>query len=170
MRVSWAAAAGNGSAVTDYVVEYRKGTGAWSTFAHSPSAAAAITVTGLTSGGSYTFRVSAVSVVGTGAASPVSLAALAASDPGAPGAVNAKATSKAGQLKVTWTAAAANGAPSVAYAVSWLVAGKWTKAEKASGLTYLITGLRKGTYSVKVTATTVEGSASATKSGITLAK
>jgi hypothetical protein len=84
--------------------------------------------------------------------------------------VNAKATSKAGQLKVTWTAAAANGAPSVAYSVSWLVAGKWTKAEKASGLTYLITGLKKGTYSVKVTATTVEGSASATKSGITLAK
>jgi hypothetical protein len=84
--------------------------------------------------------------------------------------VNAKPTSKAGQLKVTWTAAAAHGAPRVAYTVSWLVAGKWTKPDKASGLTYLITGLKKGTYSVKVTATTVEGSASATKSGITLSK
>ena len=95
---------------------------------------------------------------------------MAASAPSAPGAVNAKPTSKAGQLKVTWTGAAANGAPSVAYSVSWLVAGKWTKAVSASGLTYTITGLRKGTYSVKVTATTVEGSASATKSGITLSK
>jgi hypothetical protein len=114
--------------------------------------------------------VSAVAAAGTGATSPVSVAALAASDPGAPGAVNTKPTSKAGQLKVTWTAAAANGAPRVAYSVSWLVAGKWTKPVSASGLTYTITGLKKGTCSVKVTAITVEGSASATKSGITLAK
>jgi hypothetical protein len=152
------------------LVEYRKGTGTWSTFTRADSTALSATVNGLTKGGSYTFRVSAVSDGGTSAASVVSAAALAASDPGAPGSVVGKATKVAGQIAVTWTAAALNGAPSASYKVSWSSGGKWSTPVAASGFANTITKLQPGTYSVKVTATTVEGSMSATKAGIVLKK
>jgi len=170
VRISWTAAASNGSAVTNYLVEYRKGTGTWSPFTRADSTALSTTVTGLTKGGNYTFRVSAVSDGGTSAASVVSAAALAASDPGAPGSVVGKATKVAGQIAVTWTAAALNGASSASYKVSWSSGGKWSTPVAASGFAYTITKLKPGTYSVKVTATTSEGSTSATKAGIVLKK
>jgi hypothetical protein len=171
VAIFWTAGAANGSAITNYVVEYRKGTGAWTPFTRpAPSSALSVNVTGLEMGGSYTFRVSAVSAGGTGPASVVSAAALAASAPGAPGSLAGAPTTVAGQLKVTWTAASLNGAPSATYKVSWLVGTQWTTPVTASGSTYTITKLRPGTYSVKVTATTVEGSTTATKSGIRLLK
>ena len=129
-----------------------------------------MTVTGLVKGDSYTFRVSAVSAGGTGAPSVVSTPALAASAPGAPESVTGRATKVAGQIAVTWTAAALNGAPRATYKVSWLVGRNWTTPVTATGLAYTITKLKPGTYSVKVTATTVEGSASTTKAGLVLAK
>jgi hypothetical protein len=171
VAIFWTAGAANGSAITNYVVEYRKGTGAWTPFTRpAPSSALSVNVTGLEMGGSYTFRVSAVSAGGTGPASVVSAAALAASAPGAPGSLAGAPTTVAGQLKVTWTAASLNGAPSATYKVSWLVGTQWTTPVTASGSTYTITKLRPGTYSVKVTATTVEGSTTATKTGIRLLK
>jgi len=168
IAISWAAAAANGSAITSYIVEYSTNTGEWKTISRADPTTLAETVTGLTTGGSYRFRVSAVSDGGTGAPSVVSLAALAARAPGAPGSVSAKSTKVAGQIKVTWKKAALNGAPSASYKVSWLVAGKWTTPVTATGSTYTITKLRPGTYSVKVIATTVEGSTSAIKAGIKL--
>ena len=170
VRISWTAAASNGSAVTNYLVEYRKGTGQWSTLTRADSTALSVTVTGLTKGGSYTFRVSAVSAGGTSAASVVSAAALAASGPSVPGSVEGVATKVAGQIKVTWKAGSLNGAPSATYKVSWLVGGKWTTPVTATGFAYTISKLKPGTYSVKVTATTSQGSASATKPGIVLKK
>ncbi len=90
--------------------------------------------------------------------------------PGAPGSLAGAPTTVAGQLKVTWTAASLNGAPSATYKVSWLVGTKWTTPVTASGSTYTITNLKPGTYSVKVTATTSQGSTTATKTGIRLPK
>jgi hypothetical protein len=156
--------------ITNYVVEYRMGTDGWSPFIRADSTALSTTVTGLTKGGSYTFRVSAVSAGGTSAASAVSAAALAAAAPSAPGSLAGKTTKVAGQIKVTWKAAALNGAPSATYKVSWLVGAKWTTPVTATGFAYTITKLKPGTYSVKVTATTSQGSASATKAGIVLKK
>ncbi len=170
MRISWGAAASNGSAITNYVVEYRKDTGAWRTFTRpTPSTALSMTVTGLTVGDSYTFRVSAVSAGGTSPTSAVSAVGLAATDPDAPESVIGKATKVAGQIAVTWTAADLNGAPGATYTISWLVGGKWTTPVTATGFAYTIAKLKPGTYSVRVTATTVEGSATATKTGIVLA-
>jgi hypothetical protein len=170
MRISWDAAASNGSAITNYVVEYRKDTGAWRTFTRpTPSTALSMTVTGLTVGDSYTFRVSAVSAGGTSPTSVVSAVGLAATDPDAPESVVGKATKVAGQITVTWNAADLNGAPSATYTISWLVGGKWTTPVTATGFSYTIAKLKPGTYSVRVTATTVEGSATATKTGIVLA-
>lgn len=72
VNLSWVAPAFNGnSPIADYKIEYRiNGSGgAWTNFAHSASSAISITVTGLSSGVAYEFRVSAVNVVGTGTAS-----------------------------------------------------------------------------------------------------
>ncbi len=53
--------------LTDYVVEYSiYGSGTWTTFTHAASTATTITITGLTNGTDYQFRVSAVSIYGTG--------------------------------------------------------------------------------------------------------
>jgi len=66
--LSWTAPASNGdSAITDYKIEYSLDGGAnWSEFSHSASTAVAQSVTGLTNGYEYIFRVSAVNVVGEG--------------------------------------------------------------------------------------------------------
>ncbi len=164
--LSWSAAATNGSAITNYRVEHRAGSGAWVTFARNALTATTAKVTGLTKGVSYTFRVTALSSAGWGFASPVSASALTAVAPGVPGGLSVTSKSS-GQLSVKWAAAASNGAPAVSYAVSWS-SGKSSRTVSTSGLAYTFTGLQPGTYAVKVTATTVEGSTSATKSGITL--
>lgn len=67
--VSWAAPANNGgSAVTDYVVEYSvSGSVTWSVFNDGISTSLSATVTGLINDTSYSFRVSALNVINTGA-------------------------------------------------------------------------------------------------------
>jgi hypothetical protein len=127
-------------------------------------------VGGLTKGATYVFRVKAVTDAGTGPASRVSAKALAAGLPGKIKSVVGKSTKTPGQLLVTWKAIALNGAPRAIYRVSVLVAGKWSKAAKPKIPSCTFNRLKPGTYSVKVTATTVEGSTTAIKTGIRLAK
>lgn len=66
--LTWSAPVYNGgSAITDYIVQYKETiSGTWLTFADGTSAATGATVTGLTSSTSYDFRVAAVNVNGTG--------------------------------------------------------------------------------------------------------
>ena len=64
----------NASAVTDYIVQYRlQGSSAWITFRDGTSTARKATVTGLTSGQVYEFRVAAKNKSGTGTWSDVVL-------------------------------------------------------------------------------------------------
>ncbi|NBW20479.1 MAG: fibronectin type III domain-containing protein [Caulobacteraceae bacterium] len=57
-----------GSAITDYVVQFSSNGGSlWNTFADGTSTATSATVTGLTDGIAYVFRVAAVNAVGPGA-------------------------------------------------------------------------------------------------------
>jgi surface protein len=57
----------NGAAISDYTVQYSSNSGSsWTTFSHSASATASITVTGLTNNTAYIFRVAAVNSAGTG--------------------------------------------------------------------------------------------------------
>jgi hypothetical protein len=82
--LSWTAPVSNGgSALTDYVVQYKLTTGGtWATFADGVSTTPAATVTSLSNNNSYDFRVYAKNIVGTGSAS-----AEVSSTPGAPAQV-----------------------------------------------------------------------------------
>ena len=67
--VSWTAPVMVGSpALNDYVVQYSSNSGStWTTFSDTVSTATSVTVTGLTNGTAYVFRVAAVNTIGTGA-------------------------------------------------------------------------------------------------------
>ena len=82
ISLSWSAPSDNGgSAITDYVVQYSSDGGAtWITFSDGVSTTTSATVTGLTNGTSYVFRVAAVNFDGigsystqTGAITPISV-------------------------------------------------------------------------------------------------
>jgi hypothetical protein len=72
VALSWVAPANNGATITDYFVQYKLSTDpTWLAFGHVASSVVSQTVTGLTNGSSYDFRVSAVNGIGTGVASSV---------------------------------------------------------------------------------------------------
>jgi hypothetical protein len=66
VTLNWSTPANNGALITDYTIQYRIGTGSWTTFAHTASTATTATISGLTNGTTYGFRVAAVNSVGTG--------------------------------------------------------------------------------------------------------
>jgi subtilisin family serine protease len=114
VRLTWTAPTFNGGeAITDYVVEYATTTAGsnspvWTTFADGVSVATTATVTGLTNGTQYQFRVSAVNSVGRGAASStVIVAPVYAGVASAPRAL----TAVAGRMKLTlsWQSPLSNG-------------------------------------------------------------
>jgi titin len=71
--------------ITDYTVQFSSNSGAsWSNFTRSASAAASATVTGLTNGTPYVFRVSATNAIGTGSYSAASSAVTPAAAPSVP--------------------------------------------------------------------------------------
>ena len=74
--VAWSAPANNGAAISDYVVQYStSSSGSYTTFADGISTSTSATVTGLTNGTAYYFKVAATNSVGTGSYSAASAAA-----------------------------------------------------------------------------------------------
>jgi len=160
VSLSWTAPVDDGGTpVTDYVVQYRVNqTGTtWQTFADGVSAGTIATVTGLTNGTSYVFRVLAVNAAGT---SPASGESVAVTPLTLSGAVQGLAVVPGnGQLAVTWAAPlTTGGAPVSDYVIQYRpdVAGAvWTTftdgTSAVPGTT--ITGLTNGTrYIVRVAA------------------
>ena len=61
-----------GNSITDYLVEYQlNGSGSWNQFNHTASSATSITVTGLTIGSLYNFRVRSITSAGNGLISQI---------------------------------------------------------------------------------------------------
>ena len=67
--VAWTAPVSeNGSAITDYSIQYSSDSGSnWTSWSHTASAATSATVTGLSNGTAYIFRVAGINSTGTGA-------------------------------------------------------------------------------------------------------
>ncbi len=172
--VSWAAPASNGgSAVTGYVVTPYVGATAQSSSLFDASATTR-TVTGLTNGTAYTFRVAAANVAGTGAASAASVAVTPVTPPGVPGAPTAvTATPGNAQVTVNWTAPASTGGSAITgYVVTPFIGAtaQTPAASSGTGTSKVVTGLTNGTaYTFRVAAVNAVGTGtpSAASSAVT---
>ncbi len=157
--VSWGTPTANASAITGYVVTPVKGTTVLAPQTFN-STATTQTITGLTNGQTYTFRVSAINAIGTGPYSVTS--ALKVGTPSAP----AKPTVAAGvgSVTVTWVAPADNGSAITGYIVTPIKAGvaQAPQAFDASTTSRIISGLTAGSsYTFTVVAVNALGNSAA---------
>jgi titin len=123
ISLTWSPPPNNGgSAITDYVIQYSSNSGStWTTFADTVSTATSVTVTGLTNGTAYLFRVAAKNAVGTGSNSSSSNGLTPLTVPGAPSSVSASSGARQSDA-VTWTAPTNNsGGAITGYAVRYSV-------------------------------------------------
>ena len=103
VALTWTAGAANNGTISGYKVE--KNSGSWSDVtADTGSTSTSYTVTGLTNGTAYTFRISTINEVGTGSASSASSAITPLTTPGAPTSMAAAAVAGTGNASLTWVA------------------------------------------------------------------
>ncbi len=157
--LTWTAPASTGgSAITGYTVTPSIGATAQSPVVFN-STATSQTITGLTNGTAYTFKVKATNAAGSGADSAASSAVTPRSLPSAP--TNVSGTPGNGQVDLTWTAPTSNGGSAITgYRVTpYIGATAQTPVPFASTATsQTITGLTNGSaYTFTVAATTAAG-------------
>ena len=162
VKLTWNAPADNGAAVTDYVVESSVDGTTWTTVDDGVSTAATYTVSGLTNGTRYSIRVSAKNGVGLGPWSQV-VEATPVAVPAAPSGLTAVApiTGLGTQARLSWNAAADNGAPITDYVIQSSVDGTtWTTVNDgvSTATTYTVNGLINALrYSFRVAAKNAVG-------------
>jgi hypothetical protein len=168
----WSQPASNGSAITDYAIQYSSNVGAtWTTFPHTPSTSVTATVTGLVNGTAYVFRVAAVNSIGTGVFSAISSTATPSAVVAVPSApTNVVASPGNGQLTVTWTASSTPAAVA-SYRVEYSTdsGGTWTTgATTAAAVTStVVAGLTNGdSYWVRVAAVNADGVAATSSTAL----
>jgi large repetitive protein len=146
-----------GSELSDYVIQYSSNSGSsWTTFNDGESLTTSATVTGLTNGTSYVFRVAAKNVVGTGLYSSASLSTTPISAPTAP--LSVAGTPGNASIAMTWAVPSSNGgAPITDYVVQYfsLAGSTWATFNDgvSTATSATVTGLINGTaYMVRVAA------------------
>ena len=151
-----------GSAITDYIIESSSNSGGtWSTVAEGVSTVPAATVTGLTNGVSYVFRVTARTSFGLGGRSVASSPVIPIRTASVP--LTLAATVGDGQAVLNWTTPASNGGAAITdYAVQKSTDGGRTWTDFADGVstatTATVTSLTNGTsYVFRVAARTIAG-------------
>ncbi len=167
VTLSWDVPYSNGgSPITDYIVKYSSGggvAGSWKKFSDPVSPATSLTVTGLTNGTSYVFKVIARNAFGIGPASANSAPVRPATVPGSPMGVLAVRGNSS--LVVSWVAPVSDGgSPITDYAVDYSssngVAGSWARFTDlvSPATSCVVTGLTNGTaYVFQVTAGNTAG-------------
>lgn len=159
--LSWTAPASTGgSAITDYVIQRSTNGTDWTTVTDSTSTNTSLTISDLTNGQSYVFRVAAVNIVGAGAYSANS-AAIVVGAPGAP--TNLIGTVGNTQVRLDWNAPALTGGVNISdYVIQFSsnAGTSWTTfndgTSTASETT--VTGLTNGTsYVFRVAAVNSRG-------------
>jgi hypothetical protein len=132
--VTWSAPSSNGgSPITGYTVTSSPGGLICTT-----TDATTCTVTGLTTGTSYTFTVTATNAVGTGPASAPSNAVTTATVPGVPTGLSASGANGSYTVTLNWNAPSSNGSPITGYAIEYSQSspsGPWSSATANTGST-----------------------------------
>lgn len=148
VMVSWAASSPNGEPVTVYTVTATPGSRTCTT------SGLMCTVTGLSNGTSYTFKVVATNAVGSSPASTASSAVIPVAGPGAP--TNVSATPGNASAVVTWVAPASNGGSAITgYIVESNPDARTCQTNGA--LTCTVSGLTNGvSYTFTVTASNAQ--------------
>jgi hypothetical protein len=165
VTLNWSAPASDGgAAISDYVVEYRVNVAGslWTTFTDGVSAANSATVTGLTNGTAYVFRVTAVNAVGAGPATAESAPVTPLASASAPTGLAGTAGNQ--QVALTWGLPVTNGGSAITdYVVQFrvnTVGSSWTTFNDGTSvaLAATVTGLTNGTaYVFRVAAVTGAG-------------
>ena len=152
IEVSWTAPASTGSAITGYKIEVSpNGTSGWTDqVADTNSTATTYAHTGLASGDTRHYRVSAINTNGAGTASNVDSATTGTSVPGAPTGLTATASGTTA-INLSWTAPASTGGSAITgYKIEVSPNGTsgWTDQvanTNSTATTYAHTGLAGGT-------------------------
>ena len=121
VRLTWGPPASDGgSAVTDYAIEYAlTGSAVWIVVDEEESTARSHTVSGLTNGTSYEFRVVAVNAAGAGPSNAV--VATPRTTPTTPRNLTATPTNLSGQVRLAWTAPESDGGSQTNYVIQRMV-------------------------------------------------
>ncbi len=146
VSLAWSAPGSSGGSTIDYYIVYQGGTDV----AHP--ATNSMTITGLTNGQSYSFRVAAHNSNGTGTpCSPVPATPFTV--PGTPNGLSA--TSQDGQVSLSWSAPSSNGA-TIDY---YIIYQNGTDIAHTTSASKIVTGLVNGiSYSFRVAAHNAAGS------------
>lgn len=158
LAVTWAAAADPTSPTSDYVLRYRRASGAaWTEVTGPVSTSTSTTLTGLTNGTAYVVQVAAVNEWGRSGWSPSSVAATPRTTPRKPSAPTA--LKRNGKVVVSWTAPANGGARITDYEVQYSRnKGQWrTASDGVSTRTSATLTLRSGAYRFRVAAVNIGG-------------
>ncbi len=169
VSLAWTAPASTGgSAITDYLVEYKLTSEptTWSTFSDGTSTSTSATVTSLSNGSGYDFRVSAVNAIGTSTASGTASATPSA--PTAPGApTGLSGVSGNNQVSLSWTAPVSNGGSAITdYLVEYKLNSEpttWTTFNDgtSTSTSATVTGLTNDlVYNFRVSTTNAIGTSS----------
>lgn len=150
------------AALTGHFVEISSDGGAnWTTaIADTGSAAGSATITGLTNGNPYVFRVSGISSAGTGLPLTLANAVTPSTTPGAVTGLAAQVGDQ--QVALSWTAPASNGGSTITgYVIEKNDGTGWTQVTantNSSTASYTVTGLTNGTaYDFRVTPINING-------------
>ena len=155
--VGWSAPSGEGRQITQYTVSASPG-GVVATLTGTPPATSTV-VNGLQSGTSYTFSVTATNELGTGPASAPSDAVTPYGPPPLPTTAPTQVTASAGfgYATVNWTAATSDpSTPVTGYTIA-ASPGPVALTAPGSATSVVVGGLKRGTYTFTVTATTAGG-------------
>lgn len=146
VSLTWTAPLRNGgSTITDYVIQYSSDSGStWTSFERAASHLTRATVTDLTNGTPYMFRVAAKNSAGIGIYSASSGVVTPVTTPGYPTAVTG--TASFGKVDLTWSAPASNGGALITnYEIQYSLDGydNWTSFERAvsPAVSATVTGL-----------------------------
>jgi large repetitive protein len=156
--LTWSPPSSNGgTAITDYAIQFALSSScslsdptdcSWGTFADGTSQSTSATVTGLTNGSSYTFRVAAVNKVGASTYAQSLLDVTPMTIPGIPGALSGVAADQSATLN--WSAPADNGGDALTnYVLTMSSNGgqAFTQVSRdpSTATSFLVNGLVNGT-------------------------